>query len=202
MEETMLEPVVIDLTPEDDAPAEETQVPEIVPDNSEPNVSSADENRPPCVKGAGELCSTEGLPSRETGGTHANPGLTQDPAGGDIEPTTAPDYGPLLARYPGFNPDTDGADPSFAALVAAGVPTDKAYEVLHMDDLLLGAMEYASRRTLERLAGSALAGRSRPAENGLAAGQPAQTALDPRTMTRQQFKDLKERVYRGEKVYL
>ena len=108
----------------------------------------------------------------------------------------------LLRYYPGFNAATDGVDPTFRAMVSAGVPMRRAYEALHLEDLISGAMAYASRRTLERLAGAALAGQQRPEENGLRTGQPAAPVFDPRALTKEQARDLKERVFRGEKIYL
>ena len=108
----------------------------------------------------------------------------------------------LLRYYPGFNVATDGVDPTFRAMVSAGVPMRRAYEALHLEDLISGAMAYASRRTLERLAGAALAGQQRPEENGLRTGQPAAPVFDPRALTKEQARDLKERVFRGEKIYL
>ena len=108
----------------------------------------------------------------------------------------------LIRYYPGFDEAVDGADPAFQAMVAAGVPMRRAYEALHLEDLISGAMAYASRRTLERLAGAALAGQQRPEENGLRTGQPATPVFDPRSLTKEQAKALKDRVFRGEKIYL
>ena len=108
----------------------------------------------------------------------------------------------LRGLYPDFDYAAEAADPAFAALVQAGVPLRQAYETMHLDDLLVGAMQYSARRTMERLAGAALAGQQRPMENGLAAGSPVRHEFDPRTMTGEQFRDLRERVYRGEKIYL
>ena len=150
------------------------------------------------------VATTQGAPMEETSEPDAAPsceggeGSTKSVRGDRINAAAAE----LLRYYPGFDEAVDGADPAFRAMVSAGVPMRRAYEALHLEDLISGAMAYASRRTLERLAGAALAGRQRPEENGLRTGQPAAPVFDPRTLTREQAKALKDRVFRGEKIYL
>ncbi len=139
------------------------------------------------------------IPEGERGTEEA---VTDEEPASPTEPDVSAQTEELRRFYPGFDEKTDGADPAFRAMVAAGVPMRRAYEALHLEDLISGAMAYASRRTLERLAGAALAGQQRPEENGLRTGQPAAPVFDPRTMTKEQAKELRDRVFRGEKVYL
>ncbi len=148
---------------------------------------------PPLAKGGNAAGAAQGGSSEEG---------AEEPLEEDERSRSHEDEEELLRYYPGFNAATDGADPAFQAMVSAGVPMRRAYEALHLEELISGAMAYASRRTLERLTGAALAGQQRPEEHGLRTGQPAAPVFDPRAMTKEQAKALRDRVFRGEKIYL
>ena len=78
--------------------------------------------------------------------------------------------------YPGFDLDTEMTDPTFQRLTwGAGVPLQTAYEVVHRDEILTGAMQYATQRTAEKVANSVRAGARRPSE-AAHAGQSAVVA--------------------------
>lgn len=105
--------------------------------------------------------------------------------------------------YPGFDLQTEMNNPAFIRLTQVGVDAKTAYEVIHKDEILRGGMAYAAQKAAQRVSDSVQANASRPAENGVAApSAPARTRVtDPKLLTKEQRRDLRERVRRGEKVY-
>lgn len=104
--------------------------------------------------------------------------------------------------YPGFDLDTEMADPTFQRLTwGAGVPLQTAYEVVHRDEILTGAMQYATQRTAEKVANSVRAGARRPSE-AAHAGQSAVVAgnKSPKDWSKEEREAIKARVRSGEKV--
>ena len=74
-----------------------------------------------------------------------------------------------------------------------------AYESVHRDEIMGGAMQYAVQKTKQQMANAIQAGAQRPAENG-AATAAAQSRIDPAKLTPEQRKDIRERVARGERI--
>lgn len=109
--------------------------------------------------------------------------------------------------YPAFDMDVEMQNPQFGRLLATlkgsgfGDPVRIAYETVHRDEIMGGAMEYAVKQTEQKIANSIQSGMSRPQENGtakVAAGAP--TALDPSKLSKSQIEDIKQRAARGERI--
>ena len=103
--------------------------------------------------------------------------------------------------YPGLDIDAELQNPQFQRLIwSGGVDVRTAYEVVHRDEIMTGAMAYATEETKAAVAANLAAGRGRPRE-GAAGGTPGVSmALDPRNLTKEQRKNLKQRVLgRGER---
>ena len=64
--------------------------------------------------------------------------------------------------------------------------------------LLAGAMAYAARRTAEQTARALSSGGGRVRENR--GGSQSVTRTDPGKLTSQELADIRDRVYRGEKI--
>lgn len=104
--------------------------------------------------------------------------------------------------YPGLDLRRELKNPTFTKLVMNGIDAKTAYEVAHRDEILRGGMQFAAHRAAQQVASAVQANVSRPAENGLGAGAPATVQIsDPRSLTKQMRRELKERVRRGEKIY-
>lgn len=109
----------------------------------------------------------------------------------------------LKQIYPGFSLEAELQDPRFGNLLAglqsAGF-TDAvrtAYESVHRDEIMSGAMQYAVQRTKQQVSNSIQAGMNRPAENG-GTQAAAQTKVDPSKFSRQQIEEIRKRVNKGE----
>ncbi len=104
--------------------------------------------------------------------------------------------------YPGLDLRQELKNPTFTRLVLNGIDAKTAYEVAHRDDILRGGMQFAAQKAARQVASAVQANAVRPVENGLGAGAPATVQIsDPRQLTRQMRKELRERVRRGEKIY-
>ena len=100
--------------------------------------------------------------------------------------------------YPGFDWRKEMENGQFSRLIAAGVDGRTAYEVVHREELLQRAMQYASRRAGEQMARSIATGGKRVGENG---GRSISVShSDPRTLNSQELSEIRQRVMNGEKI--
>ena len=91
----------------------------------------------------------------------------------------------------------------FADLLKKGVDVKTAYQVVHQDELLTGAIEYAVKSTQKRTVDNIRARGMRPSENG-ASGNAATriTSSDPSKWTKADRAEVARRVARGENIKL
>lgn len=107
--------------------------------------------------------------------------------------------------FPGFDLDAEMQNPAFGRMVVmmkrTGYenPVRNAYKLVHMDELMGGAMQYAVQRTKQQVSNNIQAGVQRVAENGAAAAA-AQTRIDPAKLTAEQRREIRERVMHGERI--
>ncbi len=106
----------------------------------------------------------------------------------------------MRSRNPTFSMEQEMKNPAFGRLLAHGVPVEAAYELTHRSEAIARAMHYAITRTKSAMADQLRSG-SRPQENGLNPRLSPQATPDPKSMTRQERKNLRDRVAKGEKVY-
>lgn len=102
--------------------------------------------------------------------------------------------------YPGFNMDTELKNETFKRLLTSGIDVRKAYEVVHMDEIQRGAMQFAAQKAAKSVADSVIAGANRPAENGTAAQGAVTTKVDVSKLTDEQIMDYRRRARKGEKI--
>lgn len=113
----------------------------------------------------------------------------------------------LREVYPDFDLDIEMQNPQFGRLLAtmqrSGFPNpiQTAYEAVHREEIMGGAMRYAVQQTAAKISNSIQSGMARPAENGTSQRSPgAPTALDPSKLTKAQIEEIKLRASRGEKI--
>lgn len=109
--------------------------------------------------------------------------------------------------YPDFDLDMEMQNPQFGRLLAtlkkSGFPNalQTAYESVHRNEIMGGAMRYAVQQTQQKISNSIQSGMNRPKENGTqgnSAGAP--TALDPSKLTKAQIEEMKMRAMKGERI--
>lgn len=108
--------------------------------------------------------------------------------------------------YPGFDLqaelNADGTKDRFVALLRSGVDVKTAYEVIHKDELIGGAMQYAARVTEQRTVENIRARGNRPRENGGGTAPAVIVKKDPKQFTKKDREEISRRVMRGERIEL
>ncbi len=107
----------------------------------------------------------------------------------------------VRSLYPAFDLRAESRNPRFIALLRGNVDVRTAYEIIHRDEILGGAMGYAARRAAEKVVGSIRAKGARPAENGVTSQSAAVFKPDVGALTREERDDIERRVQRGERIH-
>lgn len=109
--------------------------------------------------------------------------------------------------YPDFNMDAELENPNFGRLLAtfqrSGFPNAlrTAYETVHRDEIMGGAMRYAVSQTEQKISNSIQSGMRRPSENGTRQQSSSSVGnIDPSKLTKEQLLDIKMRAERGERI--
>ena len=109
----------------------------------------------------------------------------------------------LKAIYPNFDLRAETENPAtgenFIRMLQNGVPVKTAYQVIHMDEIMGGAMAYTAQQTAQKVTANIQARGMRPAENGKAATARV-VATDPARMTKAERDELSRRAQRGERI--
>lgn len=114
----------------------------------------------------------------------------------------------LKGLYPEFDLDTEMANPQFGRLLAtfkrSGFPDAlrTAYEAIHRDEVISGAMRHAVTTTEQKISNSIQSGMRRPIENGSGSGNATAKvgSVDPSKFTKAQLEEIKKRAERGERI--
>lgn len=106
----------------------------------------------------------------------------------------------LKAKYPSFDFETECANKDFTSLLANGIDVETAYEVIHKDEIIGGAMQYAAQQVRQKTVQGIRAKSNRPTENGVASQAAVVTKSDPSKLTKQDRAEIMRRVARGEKI--
>ena len=105
----------------------------------------------------------------------------------------------LKSVYPDFDLDTELMNPEFTKLLRNGVSPRTAFEVIHKDEIIPAAMQWAVQQTQAAAAKAVAANASRPTENGISSQSAAQVKTDVSKLTREQLLEYRQRAMRGEK---
>ena len=104
----------------------------------------------------------------------------------------------ICRLYPEFHWRKELENAQFSRLVAAGVDGRTAYEVVHKEELLRRAMQYASKRAGEQMARAIATGGKRVGENG--GRSVTMSHNDPKSLNSQELSQIRQRVMNGEKI--
>lgn len=77
-----------------------------------------------------------------------------------------------------FDLDVELQNDEFKSLLEMDYPMQKAFEIVHIDDMVTGAMQYAARTTKTNIANDIRARGSRPSENGKHSNAPVKTSIN------------------------
>ena len=104
--------------------------------------------------------------------------------------------------YPSFDMQTEMQNPKFVDLLKSNVDVRTAYEVVHKDDIIRGAMHFTAQTVESKIAKKIASNGARPAENGMGAQSAAVVKNDVTQFTRADRDEIRRRVARGEKIRL
>lgn len=100
-----------------------------------------------------------------------------------------------------FDLDSELQNPAFTALLGApGMTLQKAFEAAHLNELVGGAMQFASRSTSKAIADDIRARGNVAKENAASAAPAAKTSVDINSLTREQMEKINQHIMAGEKV--
>jgi hypothetical protein len=102
--------------------------------------------------------------------------------------------------YPSFDLKTEMNNPKFLELLRSNIDVRTAYEVLHKDDIIRGAMQFTAKTVESKIAKKVAANGARPAENGMSSGSTAVVKSDVSTLSKADRQEIIRRVQRGEKI--
>ena len=103
--------------------------------------------------------------------------------------------------YTNFDFKKECENPQFMQLIAnANVPVRTAFEVIHKDDIIGGAMAYTAQQVRSNTAKDIAARGQRPTENGTTSQAAAIVKSDPSKFTDSDIDEVIRRVRSGEKI--
>lgn len=106
--------------------------------------------------------------------------------------------------YPDFDFDyeveNEFTGDNFKRLLNSGVDVKTAYEVVHKDEMMGGAMKYAYTTARNEMADARTARTQRPVENGISNQQASAVVDDMSHLSKAEMQKLKDAVARGEKI--
>lgn len=108
----------------------------------------------------------------------------------------------LKAVYPQFDLQKECADERFIGLLQNHIDVRTAYEVIHRDEILGGAMQYTAQQVSQKIVDGIRSKGARPVENGVQAGSAATVKADVNAWSKADRDEVERRVLRGEKIIL
>lgn len=102
--------------------------------------------------------------------------------------------------YSGFDLKGEMGNQQFVKLLNSGIDVKTAYEVVHKDEIIPAAMQFAAKTVEKKISQSIASGADRPRENGMGSGSPALVKSDVSQLTKADRQEIIRRVQRGERV--
>lgn len=102
--------------------------------------------------------------------------------------------------YPNFDFRKESENPEFRALITRNIPVKTAYEVIHKDEILGGAMQYTAQQVAQKVTQNIQTRAKRPAENGASSNNGIVTKTDVHSLTKADRAEIARRAARGEKI--
>lgn len=102
--------------------------------------------------------------------------------------------------YPSFDLRTEMQNPQFVNLLRSNIDVRTAYEVIHKDDIIRGAMHFTANAVEQKITNKIIANGARPAENGNSSQGATVTKSDVSQLTKADRAEIARRVARGEKI--
>ena len=102
--------------------------------------------------------------------------------------------------YPTFDFNTEAGNRDFLGLLKSGIPVQKAYELMHMEEIKAGAAKAAAETAGQQMAAKIQSKASRPSENGTSHQSAVIVKNDVHNLSRAERAEIARRVAKGEKI--
>ena len=102
--------------------------------------------------------------------------------------------------YPNFDMATELQNEQFRNLIENNVSVQAAYEVIHRDEIIPAAMQFAAQAVEQNISKKIAANGARPSENGMGGVASAVVKSDVSKLTKLDIDEVARRVARGEKI--
>lgn len=102
--------------------------------------------------------------------------------------------------YPSFDIRAELQNPQMQRLLLSNVDMRTAYEVIHKDELIGGAMQFTAGKIAQKVANSVAAGRTRPAEGAMGNQAPVISKRDVSQLTKADRLEIIRRAERGAQI--
>lgn len=102
--------------------------------------------------------------------------------------------------YPSFDLRAEMENPKFVDLLRSNIDVRTAYEVLHKDDIIRGAMQFTAQTVESKIAKKVATNGARPSENGMSSQSAAVVKSDVSQLSKADREEIIRRVQRGEKI--
>lgn len=106
----------------------------------------------------------------------------------------------MKEMYPGFDLRTEIQNRDFQGLLRAGIPVQKAYELIHMEEIKQAAAKSAAQTASAQMQANLKAKQSRPAENGTSSKTAVIVKNDVSKLTRAERAEVARRAMMGEHI--
>jgi hypothetical protein len=104
------------------------------------------------------------------------------------------------AVYPSFSLEAEMQNPRFIDLLRSNIDVRTAYEVLHKDEIIRGAMQFTAQTMEQKITNKIKANGARPTEGGMGAQSAAVVKGDVSQLTNDDISEVIRRVKRGDRV--
>ena len=102
--------------------------------------------------------------------------------------------------YPSFDLRAEMQNSKFVDLLRSNIDVRTAYEVIHKDDIIAGAMQFTAKKVEQNLTNKIIANGARPSENGNSSQGASVTKSDVSALTKADRAEIARRVARGDKI--
>ena len=102
--------------------------------------------------------------------------------------------------YPSFDLKSEMANPRFVDLLRSNIDVKTAYEVIHKDEIIPAAMQFAAQQIEQKVANKIKAGGARPSENGMSSQGAAVIKSDVSQLSKADRAEIIRRVQAGERI--
>lgn len=102
--------------------------------------------------------------------------------------------------YPSFDFRKEAGNRDFLGLLKSGIPVQKAYELIHMEEIKASAAKAAAETAGQQMAAKIQSKSARPSENGMSSQSAVIVKNDVHNLSRAERAEIARRVARGEQI--